>query len=200
MKDVSVNEGRTVLFVSHNMVAVEALCKEVIVIERGQMAFQGLTEKAITKYFERSDNSMFIHTQTGELDFVNYEGLKIFDPNQSLHFRFKFKANSQVNSLYVDLAILNEADDFIIHIKSDTIAKPININSENFSVEFNIEPCYLTPGDYKFVLYAYNEKKVFFWAENIVGFKISSKSTFGNKLFIENNRGVLLPITTISYA
>lgn len=199
MKDVSVREGRTVLFVSHNMVAVEALCEDVIVIERGHLAYQGTTNLAISNYFARNSNDIIINTKTEELDFIGFEGKRIFDTDESISLRFKFKPNLPINSLSVDLAILNEADDFIIHIKSDAITNPINVNSDLFYVEYNISPTYLTPGNYKFVLYAYNEKKVFYWAENIEGFKISSKSNFGNKLFIENNRGVILPKTTINY-
>ena len=41
MKDVSVNDGRTVLFVSHNMAAVKQLCNKGVVMRHGSVAFQG---------------------------------------------------------------------------------------------------------------------------------------------------------------
>jgi len=43
-------EGRTVLFVSHNMTAVKALCSRGIVIEAGQIIFDGDTSKAVEFY------------------------------------------------------------------------------------------------------------------------------------------------------
>lgn len=49
MKDVS-SEGRTVLFVSHNMDAIMRLCNKSILLKSGTIAFQGDTEKAITSY------------------------------------------------------------------------------------------------------------------------------------------------------
>jgi len=66
MQDVSSNEGRTVLFVSHNMMAVKSLCSHGILLKDGQISFNGLIDQAINKYqlifspsmrtdFEKSD-------------------------------------------------------------------------------------------------------------------------------------------------
>ena len=50
MQDVSRGEGRTVLFVSHNMGAVKNLCKRGIVLDQGQVAFDGDVEEAVNYY------------------------------------------------------------------------------------------------------------------------------------------------------
>ena len=50
MKDVSSSGGRTVLFVSHNMASINALCNNGVVLENGQMAFQGPISQAINYY------------------------------------------------------------------------------------------------------------------------------------------------------
>ena len=50
MKDVSQSEGRTVLFVSHNMASVNRLCNTGIVLENGRMAFSGVINDAINYY------------------------------------------------------------------------------------------------------------------------------------------------------
>lgn len=52
MKDVSENGGRTVLFVSHNMEAVSRLCNKGLFIKKGQVAFSGGAETAISKYLD----------------------------------------------------------------------------------------------------------------------------------------------------
>jgi lipopolysaccharide transport system ATP-binding protein len=49
MADVS-KQGRTVLFVSHNMIAVQALCSRGIFLDAGKIAFDGKAEHAIQKY------------------------------------------------------------------------------------------------------------------------------------------------------
>jgi len=51
--------GRTILFVSHNMAVVEKLCQRAIVLQNGQIDFQGDTEEAIHHYM----NNMLDHTK-----------------------------------------------------------------------------------------------------------------------------------------
>lgn len=50
MQDVSRGEGRTVLFVSHNMAAVRSLCQRGIVLENGGMVFDGAAVEAVERY------------------------------------------------------------------------------------------------------------------------------------------------------
>ena len=50
MQDVSRGEGRTVLFVSHNMASVNKLCKNGIVLENGRVAYSGMISDTINFY------------------------------------------------------------------------------------------------------------------------------------------------------
>jgi lipopolysaccharide transport system ATP-binding protein len=50
MQDVSKGEGRTVLFVSHNMASVRQLCSEGLLLEKGQLVFRGNILDTIAKY------------------------------------------------------------------------------------------------------------------------------------------------------
>lgn len=54
MQDISAKEGRTVLFVSHNMAAVSTLTKKVIFLEEGRLQFIGPTTDGITHYLRTS--------------------------------------------------------------------------------------------------------------------------------------------------
>lgn len=63
MQDVSRGEGRTVLFVSHNMGAVKNLCKRGIVLNQGQVAFDGGVEEAVGLYInDGASESTFFPT------------------------------------------------------------------------------------------------------------------------------------------
>lgn len=55
MGDASANEGKTVLYVSHNMNTIRSLCTRCIVLDHGKIIFDGDTEKAIEIY---SDSGM----------------------------------------------------------------------------------------------------------------------------------------------
>jgi lipopolysaccharide transport system ATP-binding protein len=50
MQDVSKGEGRTVLFVSHNMTAVKSLCKRGIILQNGYMQYTGDVNTAVSTY------------------------------------------------------------------------------------------------------------------------------------------------------
>ena len=50
MQDVSKGEGRTVLFVSHNMAAVRSLCQRGVVLEKGEVVFDGTADEAVNNY------------------------------------------------------------------------------------------------------------------------------------------------------
>ncbi len=50
MKDVSSKEGRTVLFVSHNMIAVENLCTKCILLQQGKTTYRGNVQETLNHY------------------------------------------------------------------------------------------------------------------------------------------------------
>jgi lipopolysaccharide transport system ATP-binding protein len=52
MQDISQGEGRTVLFVSHNMAAVKSLCTRAMVLEHGKVVFEGGTDYAVSFYLK----------------------------------------------------------------------------------------------------------------------------------------------------
>ncbi|HEY1662533.1 MAG TPA: ABC transporter ATP-binding protein [Verrucomicrobiae bacterium] len=62
MQDVAEKEGRTVLFVSHNMAAVNRLCQTAVLMEGGNVAAQGGTASVIAKYlrFDTGEKTEFI--------------------------------------------------------------------------------------------------------------------------------------------
>lgn len=64
MKQVAEKEGRTILYVSHNMATVKSLCSRCIVLSAGKKIFEGSTEEAIAIYMKNDefDNATFFDT------------------------------------------------------------------------------------------------------------------------------------------
>lgn len=54
MKDVAEGQGRTVLFVSHNLAATQSLCSRVITLASGSTVFDGLPDQAVSRYLSGS--------------------------------------------------------------------------------------------------------------------------------------------------
>lgn len=73
MQDISSGEGRTVLFVSHNMAAVQTLCNKGLVLKKGIVSYFGSSIEAIKKY---------LHQYLNEKRFIKFD----FDKAPSSNF------------------------------------------------------------------------------------------------------------------
>lgn len=67
MKDVA-GTGRTVIFVSHNTAAVSTLCNKGIVLEKGEMKFNGSAQEAIAYY---------MNNKTGGLNYEYFDNIEV---------------------------------------------------------------------------------------------------------------------------
>ncbi|MDF2159408.1 ABC transporter ATP-binding protein [Algoriphagus sp. CAU 1675] len=81
MEDVSQKEGRTVLFVSHNMAMMKNLCKSGLLLEKGYIEFQGNINETIDNYIREIESEKkfneLITSQEGKeiyIEFVNFSG------------------------------------------------------------------------------------------------------------------------------
>jgi lipopolysaccharide transport system ATP-binding protein len=82
MGDVA-GQGRTVLFVSHNMSAVQTLCKRAMLLERGQVKQIGTSRAVVTEYLKASDAVVHTpltdrHDRAGDGRF-RFEELRLLD-------------------------------------------------------------------------------------------------------------------------
>lgn len=55
MQAISSGQGRTVLFVSHNMAAVRALCRRSILLDQGEIKYVGSTDDCVSRYLAASE-------------------------------------------------------------------------------------------------------------------------------------------------
>ncbi len=69
MQDVSKGQGRTVLFVSHNMAAVKNLCHRGVLLENGKVAYTGEINQVIEKYTGIGDDVIHqsLHDRTDRI-------------------------------------------------------------------------------------------------------------------------------------
>lgn len=67
MKDVSTKEGRTVLFVSHNMEAISKLTKNSLLLDKGRIIYNGKTSDVVREYFNtEKDTSLTYENMKGK--------------------------------------------------------------------------------------------------------------------------------------
>ncbi len=89
MEEVSKSEGRTILFVSHDMEAIERLCKKTIYLKNGGIDYIGDCAEGIQRYF---GNSLSASKEYSKESIV--ECIKIsFERNISLKLKYNFQSN-----------------------------------------------------------------------------------------------------------
>ncbi|WP_302454105.1 ABC transporter ATP-binding protein [Victivallis vadensis] len=83
MEDISQSEGRTILFVSHNMGAVQMLCNRGVMLRNGQLVFDGEIGEAVRLYTE--DHKQLEHVPLSERrdrcgdGFIRFTGYTLFN-------------------------------------------------------------------------------------------------------------------------
>lgn len=82
MKDVS-KEGRTVIFVSHNMSAVKSLCNRAILLEKGEVVFMGDTNQSVSKYLGSSNGILNFKNEVAEADGFKLKTVEISSRNKN---------------------------------------------------------------------------------------------------------------------
>lgn len=123
MQDVSKNEGRTVLFVSHNLGSVMSLCTSCIYLVEGKINSLGNVDKIIDDYIklgsiQNNNLKKVVSPDLGrgndcELDFLNQDRFIKMFTGMDLNFSFKFNSLIEIKQLGVSF-VIKRADDMVI--------------------------------------------------------------------------------------
>ena len=114
MQDVSRGDGRTVLFVSHNMNAVRSLCTRGIVLNQGSIIFDGSVDEAIANYMANANS--FEDKQTEIVSHISSKVSYISIDKISFNGTSKHKSTIINNQPFLDVMVEGHTD---IPIKSD---------------------------------------------------------------------------------
>jgi lipopolysaccharide transport system ATP-binding protein len=93
MQDVSRNEGRTVLFVSHNMTAIENLCNNICFLKNGNVNYYGNLKIGISKYMQDSQ----ANNACAPLEMAKFEDFELHN--------FSVKQGGELENLITDKEI-----------------------------------------------------------------------------------------------
>ncbi|TYA71409.1 ABC transporter ATP-binding protein [Seonamhaeicola marinus] len=188
MQDISEGEGRTVLFVSHNMATVKKLCSNSIVLHNGTIAYRGTTEEAVEFYFSKSLNLSFENPKSRQ-DYPNTTGPKIarcalHDVNGKV--QSIFKAGESVKLCLSIIPDSSEIRDYSVvwfikdkfdedqAICSSGKMNNVYYSNKTDSIECIIDTKALIPGEYtfRFVLHVPGDDNFDNW-NKAISFKIS---------------------------
>jgi len=91
MRDISRGDGRTVLFVSHNLATVKSLCSSGVLLKNGRVVYQGSTSDAIQEYISTSiqHSGHWIRNGSGGKD-IRFESVSLTDLQGNIKSDFDF--------------------------------------------------------------------------------------------------------------
>jgi lipopolysaccharide transport system ATP-binding protein len=73
MSDVATNEGRTVLFVSHNMSAVRQLCRQAILLMNGHLKLSGSKDAVVGRYLKEVQEECLLAPVSMQIEKLHFD-------------------------------------------------------------------------------------------------------------------------------
>jgi lipopolysaccharide transport system ATP-binding protein len=185
MKDVSGREGRTVLFVSHNMSAIQKLCTSGILLKNGLLNLQGNIEPVINEYLKNDYTKSAVveinvdalapeQIQSGYAHHIfieDVEGnpLPQIAIGQYWQVRIGFRINRSLDHFIIALGLLSSSG--VAVWTSWSIA--MKIDEGGYEAVFKYEKILLAAGNYSLVLGLSNYEKAFHYIDHAMDFEIA---------------------------
>lgn len=204
MQDISMADGRTVLFVSHNMAAVKSLCTRAMVLEHGKVVFDGETDEGIQFYLRNSTSDLNASFESlverkGNGN-VQLQNAKIYGINESVlpqtgqPFTMEFSLKNNTNELRKDLRFDLRIDDGfgqrmiwmsdgLFDIKDDSICD---------KVIFKLPKLNLNQGIYFVTIHITVRGEVSDWIQNAFTFTVAEGDFYGSGKKVPTNQSNVL--------
>jgi lipopolysaccharide transport system ATP-binding protein len=177
MQSVS-RSGRTVLFVSHNLSAVEQLCTSAVLIQQGTVKMQGTVPDIIAAYKQSIGGEEEVKRYgTRQVEFTEYgladtPGKKSgeFMLGEDIGIRAKIKYNDDVDTTDFSIDIRNDANEFISHVTNtdDAFILEKYVKGDETELLIKVKNFSLAPGTYMFSLWIGNNYGTFDYLENCI--------------------------------
>jgi lipopolysaccharide transport system ATP-binding protein len=193
MKEVT-GTGRTVLFVSHNMSAIQNLCSKAIYLKQGSLVHVGNTDETISMYLRASDSQTIdIASRTdrsgdGSFRFasISYEGLAGVKQN-SLQCGKEgqivigyTKQKQELNNLIVSVGIDDEYGQRVLFLSNELTNQVFQqVKGDAGEVCIQVPALALKPGHYSLTLFASVNGEIADWVQDAATMDIEQGDFFG---------------------
>ena len=154
MRQAAKEEKRTVLYVSHNMNTVRALCDRCIMLDEGKIVYDGDTEAAIDRYHDLSnkqDKGDLHHRERRDRHLTGICRMEQFvmqtpelTTGDDVNFRILLHATEEIRNMYLRLMIHNVRDEIV----GMTYSAPFVAGKGDRWFQFSFPASPLAPGKY----------------------------------------------------
>ena len=188
MQDVSRGEGRTVLFVSHNMASIRKLCHTGVVLENGSVSFLGSVQEAVDKYMLQNTLTITDNNDLRQyprpkgydgtirytsVEFLNRDNQPITPHSGGfLRIRCNIAVSESCDKCRLAVDLLTSQDYLLMNFQSFATQGFMSITAGNHTVTCDIEELPLTGGSYKLSLWADTEHGGADFLENAIPMEV----------------------------
>lgn len=194
MKDVSVNDGRTVLFVSHNISAIRQLCNRGLYLEFGQVKTLDKIDNVITQYQDTIEFNRLWSGNDGDEDLTitstsissDCDGAMFLTKND-INIEINITVHNSIKDLVVGFTIFSIFGHPVVRVLYNDYNDLQGLDKGKYRLIFKIPKFSLATGKYllNFDIAIPFARKIASEAINL-GFELNSDSDYGNKFFVEN--------------
>ena len=181
MEDVS-KSGRTILFVSHQLSAVDSLCNKSIILNKGKLIKSGTTKACIESYLAMGDDlradaknyeHVFIH-----LNAANKSGHHSIDSGDTLIISGVYQAMQQIDNPTIGVVIRNMYNVPVLGVNNRTYGQSLKSISEGKAFEIVLNDLPLLPGTYDIDLFIGDGLTDKYSFENVLSFEVNDRNIF----------------------
>jgi lipopolysaccharide transport system ATP-binding protein len=200
MKNVATKEGRTVIFVSHNMSAIATLCSCAMTMGNGKILNYGSVNSCVETYLSGGDasGSKWERESKGNNKspaqftkiFLEIEGSQ---PSLNLHLTCQKESVRKHKPAFLAVDILDDTGTGIMQaIPTLECLIDDSLQSNNFKVSIQLPP--MVPGHYAVTLWiGPHNTETYDMIKSIVSFEISDSPTKGRSFPHSRNHGFIVP-------
>ena len=196
MGEVSRGQGRTILFVSHNMTAVKNLCSEGILLNHGTIQYIGSAQEAIMQYHALNRTSTHINNgnieKPSEYNAGKGRFTKIFLKNcthvhkdtfsfmEKVNIDFEYHSLEDISDVIISLIIKDQYGNTVLMGNSGDFYEPISLSKGNTLFSFSLTET-LMPGQYYVTLGVayFVSGNSLDWNNEVTSFKVETSSIDG---------------------
>ncbi len=196
MQDVSRGEGRTVLFVSHNMASVQRLCHHGVLLANGQIEYMGDIADTIHHYLSTQIiQSEYYNKNPQPTDKLNLlwakvspsEGDAFFD-DSAINVYMRVRINDDIGSLVIGFNIYSSFQHPLARTDYNDVDGRSTLEKGEYEFHFRIPPHTFSEGDYTVVLdVAERNVRNYAQEDTILSFRVDINENSHINAFSENS-------------
>lgn len=196
MGDV-VKEGRTILFVSHNMAAIQALCPKAIWIDKGVLQSYGDVSKVVSQYLGATSDLAVTAASSDDLSRVErgawlrpvyvkgrlnntpLMGYHHLYPRKCCDFEFTIRAPGLLRQCTIGVHFETREGVRAYALNTRWFMKKIDLHKGTYQVRCRIPELPLVPGHYFLSFGVFADNKQLDWLERITHLEIAETDVYG---------------------